>query len=349
MQIDTFEQVKSYYGKVLKSNKDLQTSACCTADSLPAHVKPLLKNIDSEIQEKFYGCGSPIPLALSGQTVLDLGCGTGRDCFLISQLVGENGQVIGIDMTDEQLDVANRHLKGQMEKFGYSKPNTRFVKGYIENLAAAGIKDNSIDLVLSNCVTNLSPDKPRLFSEVFRVLKPGGELYFSDIFSSRRLPKQCAEDPILLGECLGGAMYVEDFRRLMNQLGVADFRMMSKSQVTISNPEVKARLSGADFYSITYRAFKISDLEDRCEDFGQVAYYQGTILGAPDEFRLDDHHLFKTHTPHLVCGNTAAMLSKTRFASHFKILGDQTHHLGLFDCAPVSTLGSAPLGTGACC
>ncbi len=311
-------------------------------------MKPLLKNIHQEIQDKFYGCGSPLPLALQGLTVLDLGCGTGRDCYLLSQLVGESGRVIGIDMTAEQLEIADRHLCYQMDKFGYRKPNVRFVRGYIEDLIGAGIEDSSVDVVVSNCVTNLSPDKPRLFAEIFRVLKPGGELYFSDVFADRRLPSRLALDPVLLGECLGGALYTEDFRRLLYRLGVPDFRVISKNRLSLKNEEIEAKVGNVRFSSITFRAFKLSDLEDRCEDYGQVAYYQGTIPEAPREFRLDDHHLFNTHTPFLVCSNSALMISNTRFGRHFKVIGDRSHHLGLFDCSPQS-VESGTQTTGACC
>jgi arsenite methyltransferase len=350
MEMDTLEKVKNYYGKVLRGSQDLKSSACCSVEALPNHVKPLASNIHQEIQERFYGCGAPLPLALEGQTVLDLGCGTGRDCYLLSQLVGERGRVIGIDMTEEQLAVAEKHLNFQMDKFGFREPNVRFVRGYIEDLRGLGIGDNSVGVIVSNCVTNLSPDKPRLFSEVFRVLKPGGELYFSDVFADRRLPKEFSEDPVLLGECLGGAMYTEDFRRLLCELGIRDYRVVAKSQLKLNSEDVEAKVGGTRFCSITFRAFKLQSLEDRCEDYGQVAYYQGTIPGASHEFQLDDHHLFKTHAPLLVCSNTAMMLSDSRFGKHFKIVGDLSHHLGLFDCGPTPvTLGPAGSLTGPCC
>ena len=106
--------VKEYYGETLSSNKDLKTNACSTDESIPDYLKPLLSNIHDEVAMKYYGCGSPIPLDLEGKTVLDLGCGTGRDCFLLSQLVGENGRVIGVDMTDAQLEVAQKHIQWHM-------------------------------------------------------------------------------------------------------------------------------------------------------------------------------------------------------------------------------------------
>ena len=106
----TLESVAEYYGQVLRSHDDLKTSACCTTENPPEHIKPLLINLHEEVQRKFYGCGSPFPLALEGCTVLDLGCGSGRDAFLLSQLVGQHGKVIGIDMTEGQLAVAQEYL-----------------------------------------------------------------------------------------------------------------------------------------------------------------------------------------------------------------------------------------------
>ena len=102
------------------------------------------------------------------------------------------------------------------------------------------------------------------------------------------------------------------------------------------------------FSSVTFRAFKL-DLEDKCEDFGQVAYYNGSIEGHPHSFILDDHHEFFTNKPMLVCGNTADMISKTWYAPHFKVVGDKSRHLGLFDCGPVATPGVENCASGACC
>ena len=345
MSQQTRKDVQDYYGKVLQTNADLKTSACCPLEAPPPRVQALLKNVHETVQAKFYGCGSPLPMAAEGCTVLDLGCGTGRDAFILSQIVGEKGRVIGVDMTDEQLSAANQYIGWHMDRFGYKKPNVEFVKGYIEDLKTAGIEDNSVDIVISNCVINLSPDKEKVFSEIYRVLKPGGELYFSDVFSGRRIPKPLQTDKILLGECLGGAMYTEDFRRMMAKIGIADTRVMSKRALTLDDPEVQQKAGMIDFYSMTMRAFKV-DLEDICENYGHVAYYKGTIPESPHSFVLDDHHEFKTGLPVPVCGNTANMLSQTRFKDHFRVEGDSSTHYGVFDCAPAS---SDETNTGACC
>jgi len=261
--------------------------------------------------------------------------------------VGEEGCVIGIDMTEEQLDVAQRHQATMAERFGYAKSNVDFRLGHIEDLKSAGLGDNTVDVVISNCVLNLSPEKERVFSEIFRVLKPGGELFFSDIFADRRIPKALHEDPVLLGECLGGAMYTEDFRRLLRGLCCMDFRVVRQNKTTIGNPEIEAKVGNIKFSSRTIRAFKLP-LEDICEDFGQVAYYRGGIKGSEFSFALDDHHTFRQNKPMLVCGNTAAMVSETRYGKYFEVVGDLSEHHGAFPCgpAPASDDGSCSGGGG---
>ncbi len=337
--------IQDYYGQVLQSSSDLQTSACCLAEKLPPHVIAALKNVHEEVKDRFYGCGSPIPSALDGITVLDLGSGSGRDCYVLSQLVGPKGRVIGLVLTNEQLAVARKTQGWHAEKFGWA--NTEFVQGYIEDLAGAGIADASVDLVISNCVLNLSPDKPRVFAEIFRVLKPGGELYFSDVFSDRRIPKHLAEDPVMLGECLGGAMYLEDFRRMMATVGCADARVISSTPLVVNNPVLEKQAGNINFFSNTVRAFKLG-LEDRCEDFGQVATYLGTMAENANFFDLDDHHHFITGKPMLVCGNTADMVGSTRYGRHFKLMGEKAVHYGMFDCGPMPSAAASATG-GACC
>lgn len=346
---DKKQLVKEYYGKVLKTQKDLKTSACCSLEAFPEPMKSIIKNIEPEVLEKFYGCGSPLPPLLEGCRVLDLGSGTGRDIFIAAALVGQKGFVTGVDMTDEQLNVARKYKDIQMKKFGFKRCNVDFRKGYIEDLKDIDIEDSSQDVVISNCVINLSPDKKKVFSEIFRVLKPGGELYFSDVFTDRRIPDEVKNDPVLYGECLGGAMYIEDFRRMLREIGCPDVRYMSKRVITIDDPETAKKTGNITFCSATVRAFKLDDLEDLCEDFGQVAYYQGTIPELPHQFTLDDHHVFVTGKPVLVCGNTASMLANTRYGKHFKIVGDKSRHFGPFPCGPASALKNEGTKTGGSC
>lgn len=348
---DKTEFVKEYYGKALQGKSDLRTRACCCSeDLLHPEVHEIEKQIEGEILTKFYGCGSPIPPALDGCTVIDIGCGTGKDVFIASRLVGPDGFVMGIDMTDEQLDIARKHRDAQMQKFGYDRPNVRFKKGYIENLRECGLEDNSVDVVMSNCVINLSDDKERVFSEIFRVLKPGGELYFSDVFAGRRVPEFLRNDPLLYSECLGGALYIEDFRRMLRAVGCLDYRVVTKRRIKLGNPKIEMKTGMVEFYSMTVRAFKLNSLEDICEDYGQTAVYRGSIPGYPHSFELDDHHRFISGKPMLVCGNTAAMLSETRLKKHFHITGDRSVHYGRFDCAPAwEKRQGDEEGGGACC
>ena len=346
---EILKDVQEYYGKILKTKNDLQTSACCAADSMPAYLRPYLKNIHEEVQSRFYGCASTFPPGLYGKTVVDLGCGSGRDCYLLAQVVGPEGLVIGIDMTDEQLAVARKHVTYHTNKFNLEKPNVDFRKGWIEDLSTANLEDNSVDVIISNCVVNLSPDKESVFREIFRVLKPGGELYLSDVFSGRRVPKPLTTDPVLLGECLGGALYIEDFRRMLAKVGCFDYRTVSKTPITLNNDDIQRKAGMIDFYSMTVRTFKC-DFEDICENFGHVANYQGTLPEFPHGFTLDDHHYFQTGIPVPVCGNTYKMISESRFKDYFKVIGDFSTHYGPFDCSIVPQQeGIHTNDNGACC
>ncbi|MCO6437093.1 MAG: methyltransferase domain-containing protein [Phycisphaerae bacterium] len=340
------ESVQDYYGRVLGGTRDLKTSACCTGESMPAHVRALLPRIKPEIRERFYGCGSPIPPAIEGCTVLDLGCGTGRDSYICSALVGSKGQVLGLDMTPEQLDIARRHQQSQAERFGLPEPNTTFMQGYLEDLAAAGIGDESVDVTISNCVLNLAPNKQRVFDEIYRVLKPGGELLFSDVFADRRLPQEWMDDPVLLGECLAGAMYFEDFRRMMVRRGIPDVRVVHRRPMTLGNAAIEEKVGPVRFESVTVRIFKLADLEDQQEDYGHIATYLGSMSHASGGFALDQNHVFPAGKPTPVSGNTAAILTATRYSKHFKVRGDRSRHFGLFAAA-----GATPGSTAApsCC
>ena len=324
------EDVQDYYGKQLHSSADLQTNACCD-QAPPEHLKPLLAQLHDEVVSRYYGCGLVAPEQLEGMRILDLGSGSGRDAYLLSALVGEHGEVVGVDMTDEQLEVANRHLDYHRDAFGYANSNVHFLKGYIEELDQLDLQDGYFDIVISNCVINLSTDKAKVISDVKRLLKPGGEFFFSDVYADRRIPTALANDPVLYGECLSGALYWNDFINLSKRCGFADPRLVESRPLTIENPTIEKTLGNIRFYSATYRLFNIDSLEPACEDYGQAVVYKGTLTNSPHRFALDDHHWIETGKVFPVCGNTWLMLEKSRFAAHFDFIGNFDTHYGIFE------------------
>lgn len=327
----THDQVREYYGRTLGGSDDLKTDAPhCEAVPPPKYVRDVMPLIADEIIARFYGCGSPIPPALEGATVLDLGCGSGRDVYVLSKLVGPEGRVIGVDMTPEQLQVAQRYQQEQADRFGFAHSNVEFRAGYIEDLAACGIADESIDLVVSNCVVNLSPFKDLVMAEVFRVLKPGGELYFSDVYASRRLPQELRDDPILHSECLGGATYAPDFRRLMEKTGWPHFVWTVDDPLYVGDLAIETRVGFTSFRSRTIRAIKCEGLEPTQEDFGQYAVYNGGMAEMPRYFDFDVDTRFIKGKPRAISGNTARMLQASRYGKYFEISASGLHR-GPFD------------------
>ena len=321
--------VKDYYGKTLKSSSDLRTSACCDSDNLPEEFKEPLKKIHPEVLSRYYGCGLVAPSLLKGLRVLDIGCGSGRDVYLLSQLVGQHGEVIGIDMTSEQLEIAKSYADYHSNKFGFK--NFQFHQGYIEKLEMLDFEPGSFDVVVSNCVLNLSADKHSVLLGIKKLLKPGGEFYFSDIYSDRRIPNHLIDDPILYGECLSGSLYWNDFLKISKSVGFHDPRLFSDRPLTINDKDLLQRLGSVNFYSATYRLFNIDELEDECEDYGQAVIYKGTIKNSEYSFVLDKHHRIEHKKIFPVCGNTFLMLSQSRFSEHFDYLGDFEKHFGIFE------------------
>lgn len=340
--------VQDYYGRHLQSSGDLKTSACCDISQIPAWLKPLLARLHPEVLSRYYGCGLVCPPALDGCRVLDLGCGSGRDAYLLSQLVGRDGEVIGVDMTDEQLAVAQAHLGYHAEKFGHA--NVRFLQGYIERLDELDLEPGSFDVIVSNCVVNLSPDKDAVVRGVHRLLKPGGEFYFSDVYADRRVPVAVRHDPVLYGECLGGALYWNDFQRLARDSGFADPRLVDDRALMVTDPELSNRLGNLRFFSATHRLFKLAELESACEDYGQAVLYRGTIENHADRLVLDKHHVIEAGRVFPVCGNTWRMLYETRLRDHFDFIGDFSRHYGLFaGCGGQMPFDSAPAAMAGCC
>lgn len=345
------ESVQDYYGKVLTESADLQTDACCTESDVPLWLRPILSAIHPEVSDKYYGCGLVAPEQLAGASVLDLGSGSGRDCYALSALVGETGRVVGVDMTEEQLDVARRHRDFHADAFGFPHSNVEFHHGYLETLENLPLANNEFDVVVSNCVINLCQDKQKVLADVWRLLREGGEFYFSDVYADRRMDESLQDDPVLYGECLSGALYWKDFLRLAQQAGFADPRLVTSRPLAVNNPALQEKLGATKFWSATWRLFKLPALEDACEDYGQAVIYRGTIEHHRDVFELDAHHFIETGKVFPVCGNTWRMLQETRFAEHFEFIGNFSTHYGIFTGCGVDVPFQDPLtaANGAAC
>lgn len=324
------ESVKDYYGKILQNSDDLKTNACTTDNKLPLHIRQALSNVHETVLSRYYGCGLVAPDALAACNVLDLGCGSGRDCYVLAQLVGEEGHVTGVDMTEEQLAVANEFQGYHQQQFGYKKNNVLFYKGYIENLAELDFSENSFDVIISNCVINLSPDKEAVLKQAYKLLKPGGEMYFADVYADRRISQELINDPILYGECLSGALYWQDFMTLAKKVGFKDPRLVSDRVINIENQRIQQQVANINFYSATYRLFKLPNLDSNCEDYGQAVIYNGSIPQSEEKFILDKHHVIEAGRVFPVCGNTWRMLAETRFKPYFDFIGDFSKHYGPF-------------------
>lgn len=326
-----YEEVQQYYGEELSNSEDLKTNACCTLEAPARYIQEILDQIHPEVKDKYYGCGLTIPHALEGLSILDLGSGSGRDCFIASALVGQDGNVIGVDMTDEQMNVANAHIDYHTNQFGFSRANTKFLKGNIDQLDQLQLVNESQDLIISNCVINLCMDKAKVLRDAFDLLKPGGEMYFSDVYCDRRVPASLQEDKVLWGECLSGALYWNDFLNLAKAAGFTDPRVMKSNPITIENEELQEKVGALKFYSVTYRLFKIEGLESDCEDYGQAVSYKGSIANCEHSFDLDGHHHFPKGKISSVCGNTYKMLYDTRFREHFDFYGSWDTHYGIYE------------------
>ncbi|KYO40635.1 hypothetical protein Y1Q_0009639 [Alligator mississippiensis] len=310
-------EVQDYYGTVLQKSADLQTNACVTRPQpLSAAVRAALESVHEDVASRYYGCGLVIPERLEGSRILDLGSGSGRDCYVLSKLVGESGHVTGVDMTAAQVEVARKHIGYHTEKFGYQTPNVDFLQGYLESLGDAGLQDESYDIVISNCVVNLSPDKRAVLQEAFRVLKPGGEMYFSDVYVSQDLPADVGKHRVLWGECLGGALWWKDLYQIAQDVGFRPPRLVTASPITIDNRALESVVGDCRFVSATFRLFKVppAGAGGRCQ-----AIYNGGIPGHEQELVFDANFTFKEGEPVDVDEDTADILRGSRFVEMFQI------------------------------
>lgn len=244
------EAVREHYAeRIKKSASCCGTDSCCTPES-NLYPVDLLTTVPSDVAGTSYGCGDPITLASlkAGQTVLDLGSGAGLDCLLASQKVGAEGHVIGVDMTPEMIERARANAKR------VNATNVEFRQGYLEDLP---VEPNSVDVVISNCVINLSPDKAKVFAEIFRVLKPGGRLAVSDIVTDGELPEEVRTSLSAWAGCVAGAVEAKEYVAMMEAVGFTDISIkpvyFDKETVDDALRDMKMDLSAHPKESI-YRA-----------------------------------------------------------------------------------------------
>ena len=209
------ETVREHYAERIKSN-----ASCCGADNCCApesrlYPVDLLATLPTDVSSTSYGCGDPITLAAlrPGETVLDLGSGAGLDCLLAAQKVGPEGRVIGVDMTPEMIERAQANAKR------VNASNVEFRQGYLEDLP---VDSNTVNVIISNCVINLSPDKAKVFTEAFRVLAPGGKLAVSDIVTDGPLPEPVKQSLSAWAGCVAGAVEAKDYIGMMEAAGFTD-------------------------------------------------------------------------------------------------------------------------------
>jgi len=289
--------VQDFYARAAETP---QASLCCPVSYDPADTA----HVPQEVIDRFYGCGGPMSVAQvkPGETVLDLGSGAGIDVFIAAKKVGPNGRAIGVDMTDPMLGVAGHNRAKVAQNLGYDVVDFR--KGFLEEVPA---QDRSVDLVTSNCVINLSADKPRVFAEMWRILKDHGRIVVSDIVADRAVPPELKVNVHLWGECISGALSEDEFLAELEKAGFYGLAVLQKS--------FWKEVEGYDFYSVTVRGFKFQKSAG-CVYLGHQALYLGPYASVMDE----EGHLFPRGQAIEICTDTLAKLSRDPYAGSFVLL-----------------------------
>jgi len=318
--------------------KIVEQELCCPTSYDPS----LLAAIPDEVLDCDYGCGDPTKYLKPGHTVLDLSSGSGKICFLASQVVGPTGKVLGVDMNDDMLAVARRNIPRFAQNVGYA--NVDFRKAKIQDLAlnlefldellmhrpvhsAEGlstldskiaelkrsrplIADTSIDVVISNCVLNLvrAEDKHKLFSEIFRVLRHGGRAVISDIVSDEDVPQALQQDPELWSGCISGAFREDLFLQAFEDAGFHGIAILERQE------KPWRTVAGIEFRSMTVAAYK--GKEGPCFDHKHAVIYRGPFRQVED----DDGHLLKRGIRTAVCEKTYRLYSREPYRSQFDLV-----------------------------
>ncbi len=308
--------VREFYGKAAE---EPQEELCCPTKNSQEDTS----HIPQEVLDRFYGCGSPTIIAKvsEGETMVDLGAGAGIDCFIAAKKVGPKGKIYGIDMTDEMLKVANENRHLVAKNLGYDI--VEFRKGFLEDIP---VDNGTVDLITSNCVINLSPDKKAVFNEMWRVLKDHGRIVISDIVSQVETPPHLKLNKQLWGECISGSLTEEEFMAYLEQAGFYGLQTLSK----VFWKDVE----GYSFYSVTLRGYKFEKKED-CVYIGQRAVYHGPYKAIADE----EGHLFPRNEPVEVCTDTAEKLSNPPYTGQFTIFNVNDGNNASYSCSTSETEG----------
>ena len=335
MTVDPESAVRARYSTAAKGRTD---ELCCPVSYNPRY----LEAIPDEVLERDYGCGDPSAHLRPGETVLDLGSGGGKICFIAAQVVGAEGRVIGVDMNEDMLAMARRAAPAVAARIGFS--NVEFREGRIQDLrfnpvAAADylarnevttpqdalafqdhlrrnplVADESVDVVVSNCVLNLvrGEDKPALFGEIFRVVKVGGRAVISDIASDEAVPEHLQADPELWSGCVSGALCEDRFLQAFADAGLYGVRILARDERPWRTVE------GIEFRSVTVEAFK--GKEGPCYEGLEAVIYKGPFAEVCD----DDGHRIARGVRYAVCEKTFRLYSRPPYREHFAFVEPRT-------------------------
>ena len=296
MSTDEITQtVSDRYAKAASTGEQM----CCPTSYDMGHLKTF---IPEEVLKISYGCGTPAGLKTvqAGETVLDIGSGGGIDCFEASRLVGPAGRVIGIDMTDTMLDIARKNAAVVAANLGYPASNVEFRKGLAD---AMPVEDSTIDLIISNCVINLAPDKRKVFREIHRVAKPGGRFTISDIVSDQTVPQYLVHDTQKWGDCLSGALTLTDYMNGMTAAGFLGIHLVKFSPWRV--------IDGIHFFSVTLTGYKLPPAPDDC------TVWHATLRGPFSRLVDERGTTYRRGIPQSITPEKAQLLGTPAFAEHF--------------------------------
>ena len=289
------QQIKEAYAEAAKERLTL-----CSTNSYSGLD---LSWVPEEVLHTNQGCASPVAEAKndisSGQVVLDLGCGAGLDVFLASKAVGPEGHVYGVDMTPEMLAIGRRNKEEVAKNLGYVQSNVTFHEAVMEDLP---VDSEQVDTVISNCVINLSNDKPKVFQEIFRVLKPGGRFVISDLLSIAELPLYIHNSQALINRCMGRALSIRGFLDVLHQCGFRGLTLVTQKSY--------CQVDGYDFLSLTLSAFKPASVESNGKRYA-------TLIGPCSSVVDELGNRYERGRATEVTAETAALLGLPRYRSYF--------------------------------